>query len=58
MIKAKWFFPGILILSGIIILSLKLILKFNIDIIDGFAGALLGVGIGNLLVTLFKRRNS
>jgi hypothetical protein len=57
MTQGKWFLPGILILSAILILSLKLILKFNIDIIDGFAGALLGVGIGILLITLFKRKN-
>jgi hypothetical protein len=56
-IQGKWFLPGILILSAILILSLKLILKFNIDIIDGFAGALLGVGIGILLFTLFKKKN-
>jgi glycopeptide antibiotics resistance protein len=36
---------------------LKLILKFNIDIIDDFSVAFLGVGIGILLVTLFKRKN-
>jgi hypothetical protein len=47
---------GILILLGILILSLKLILKFNIGMIDGFAGALLGVGIGIILVVLFKRK--
>ena len=57
MTQGKWFLPGIFILSSILILSLKLILKFNIDIIDGFAGALLGMGIGILLITLFKRKN-
>jgi hypothetical protein len=57
MTQGKWFLPGILILFSILILSLKLILKFNIDIIDGFAGALLGMGIGIILFTLFKRKN-
>jgi len=58
MTQGKWFLlSGILILSGILYLLLKLILKFNINIIDGFAGALLGVGIGILLITLFKRKN-
>ena len=58
MTKAKWFFPGIMILSGILILSLKLILKFNIDLIDGFAGALFGVGFGLLLFNVFKNKNN
>ena len=56
MTKGKWFLPGIMIFSAILIMLLKLILKFNINIIDGFAGALLGVGIGLLLFTLFKRK--
>jgi hypothetical protein len=55
--KRKWFIiSGILMLLGILILLLKLILKFNINIIDGFAGALLGVGIGSFLVALFKKK--
>jgi glycopeptide antibiotics resistance protein len=58
MTKGKWFLlSGILILSAILIQLLKLILKFNIDIIDDFSVAFLGVGIGILLVTLFKRKN-
>jgi glycopeptide antibiotics resistance protein len=58
MTKGKWFLlSGILILSAILMQLLKLILKFNIDIIDDFSVAFLGVGIGILLVTLFKRKN-
>jgi hypothetical protein len=57
MTKSNWFlFAGILILSSFLILLLKLILKFNIGMIDGFAGALFGVGIGIILVALFKRK--
>ncbi len=58
MTKGKWFIlSGILIFSAILIQLLKLILKFNIKIIDDFSVAFLGVGIGILLVTLFKRKN-
>jgi hypothetical protein len=58
MTKRKGFLiSSILILLGILILLLKLILKFNINIIDAFSGAFLGVGIGTFLVTLFKRKN-
>jgi hypothetical protein len=56
MSQGKWVLPVILILSGIVILSLKLILKFDIALIDGFAGALLGVGIGLLLFSLLRRK--
>jgi hypothetical protein len=57
MTKGKCFLPGIMILCAILILSLKLILKFNIGILDIFAGAFLGMGIGSFLVPLFKRKN-
>jgi glycopeptide antibiotics resistance protein len=58
MTKRKWFLiSGILIILGILILFLKLILKFNINIIDDFSGAFLGMGIGSFIVALFKREN-
>jgi glycopeptide antibiotics resistance protein len=58
MTKGNWFLlSGILILSSILMELLKLILKFNIDIIDDFSVAFLGVGIGILLVSLFTRKN-
>ena len=57
MTKRKCFFPGIMILTAILILLLKLILKFNIGILDIFSGALLGMGIGSFLVALFKKKN-
>jgi len=58
MTKRKWFLlSGILILSAILLQLLKLIQNFKKDIIDDFSVAFLGVGIGILLVTLFKRKN-
>jgi uncharacterized BrkB/YihY/UPF0761 family membrane protein len=59
MTKGNWrLFSGVLILTAILILILKFILKFNINIIDDFTGAILGVGIGILLFTLFKKKNT
>ncbi len=59
MTKRKWFLiSGILILLVILVQLLKVILKFNIDIIDNISVAFLGVGIGIFLVTLFKRKAS
>jgi hypothetical protein len=58
MTKGKWFlFSGLLILSSILIQLLKLIPKFDKDLVDGLSGAFLGMGIVFYLITFFKKKN-
>jgi glycopeptide antibiotics resistance protein len=58
MTKRQWFLiSGVLILLSILVQLLKLIHKINQDKIDSLSGALVGVGIAILLITLFRRKN-
>jgi len=56
MTKGKWFLISVLLLlAAILVQMLKLIHYFNRDLIDGFSGTFLGVGLAIFLVTIFRR---
>jgi uncharacterized protein with PQ loop repeat len=55
--KRQWYMiSGVLILLAILVQLFKLIQKINQDKIDSLSGALLGIGIAILLITLFRRK--
>ena len=59
MTKGKWYLlSGILILVSILIQLIKLIQKFDSNKIDGFSGALFGIGIALFLVTLLRKKSN
>ena len=57
MVKRQWYLiSGVLILLSILVQLFKLIPKINQDRIDSFTGALLGIGLAILLITLFRKK--